>query len=102
MDKEELYDKEIAPVLMEINRKCKENGMSFFSAVQLDDEIMGRTLYFQENASLSIKLADIAIQTAGNIDSLWMWVQKYARKHGHNSVFLHLEGIPEKSSGSFK
>lgn len=100
--KEEYYDNEIAPALMEINRKCKEHGMSFFSAVQLDNNVMGRTLYFQEDASLSIKLADIAIQTQGNVDSLWLWVQKHAREHGHSSVFLHLDGIPEKTKGAQK
>lgn len=35
---EQIYDKEIAPVLAEIAKLCKMTGMSFIACVQYDED----------------------------------------------------------------
>jgi len=97
-DGERWYDKHVAPKLREIAKEAHDHGLSFLAVVEWEPGETGRTAYMQENTGLAIKMANVAAQTKGNVDSLWMWVQRYAREHGHRSLFLHIQGIPENPS----
>ena len=94
---ERYYDDVIAPRLAELAREAQANGLSFLALVEWAPGENGRTHYTVEGTQgFSFRMANWAAKCQGNVDSFWMAVQRYARKHGHGSIFLHIQGIPEQ------
>jgi hypothetical protein len=87
-EREALYDSEIAPVLMELARKCEGNGLSFLAMVEWSPGENGRTVSVRAGAGIALKMALWAMQAQGNADALIMAMQQDGREHGHNSVCL--------------
>jgi len=94
-EKEEIYDKDIAPQLLKIARKCEKEGISFVAHVEWEPGDGGRTETLAKNASIGHRLISWAVACQGNIDTLLMRAIRYAEEHGHSSVYLHLLGVPE-------
>lgn len=90
MDKEELYDKKIAPLLLEISKKCGEVGLSFVACVSPDGKSIWQTTYLQRDADYNIRLVDFTGNANGNFDQVAIASIRYARKTGaeNNSIFL--------------
>lgn len=94
-NQEEFYDREIAPVLAELAKKCQEKNISFCASVEYDPEHMGRgKTEFQAATKpvLEVSCAQILVHYAarcnGNVDALFMAIEKWAAEHGHNSIYL--------------
>jgi isoleucyl-tRNA synthetase len=79
--REKFYDNEIAPVLMTLAGKCQDNGLSMVTK----RPATWTTRCFTADASFGIRMADVAAQARGNVDSLIFALMKYGREHGHNS-----------------
>lgn len=94
--KEEIYDAEIAPRLLEIGKMCQERGLGFSAAVEYEPFSLGRTLALPGESSIAIRMVDAAVQAHGNIDSFLRAVIKYAHQHGHGSIYLTILGVPAK------
>lgn len=94
-EKERYYDEVIAPKLAEIAKDAGEQGLNFVALVEWEPGSLARTACAAMAQGLSFMMANWAAQCCGNVDSFWMAVQKYAMKHGHSSVFLKEQGIPE-------
>lgn len=98
MTKEEIYDSEIAPVLLKLVNRCQEVGMSFVACVEYDpaNQGYGRTEFQMpdEGGKLSAaqRLVHWAARSEGNIDKLMMACDKHGREHGHSSMYLQLAG----------
>lgn len=94
--KEEIYDTEIAPRLLEIGELCQERGLGFSAAVEYEPFGLGRTLALPGKSSIAIRMVDAAVQAHGNLDSFLRAVIKHAHQHGHESVYLTILGVPAK------
>lgn len=84
------YDAEIAPVLLELSRKCQaRKGVNFLAHVEYAKGDVGQTRWYDpESASISTHMAFWASASHGNIDKFLVAAMRYAKKHGHGSVFL--------------
>lgn len=97
MGKEEFYDKEIAPVLADLAKKCQDNDLNLLALCEWDRMQYGRTIAINhEWAGLVILCCNLFAKTHGNVDSLIWAIKEYAQKHGHSSIELHRMGVPER------
>jgi hypothetical protein len=89
-EREQFYDREIAPVLLELARKCRDNGLSIAAMVEWAPAETGRTAALAAGSGVGIRMAELAMQARGNVDSLIFALMKYGKEHGHSSVGLRL------------
>jgi hypothetical protein len=92
MTNEEFYDKEIAPVLLELGKKCLERDMGLFAYVTFDDEGGGRTLMKPANAPGILRWLDVLAQcredVSINIDKFMIASMRDGKERGHSSAIL--------------
>ncbi len=94
MTKEEFYDAEIAPMLLDLIKKCKAEGLSLVAMCEFGPNEMGTTLSIRDGAGIEIVMARMGIQARGNADALLMGLKQHAEKHGHQSAMIELLGVP--------
>ena len=99
---EKYYDMTIAPALLELAKDAQDHDISLLAVCEYAPGETGRTAYLCKGHSLVMSLTNAAAQCRGNVDSLWMWVQRYAMKHGHSSIFLQQQDIPAVSTRSIE
>ncbi|HEX8177831.1 MAG TPA: hypothetical protein VF543_22270 [Pyrinomonadaceae bacterium] len=92
MHNETIYDNEIAPQLLAIAKRCEELGMPFVASVEYETGETGRTEAQAQNASPKQLVIHWAARCNGNVDALFMAIDKYAKEHGHSSIVLQLRG----------
>lgn len=94
-DKEAIYDKEIAPELLRIAERCQELGLSMVSVVEYSPADRGRTMTIQEDASLGMKVIQMAAQTGERLDGLMLAISRYivANRVPHSCIVLERMGI---------
>src|SRR4051812_6344879 len=100
-ERESFYDREIAPVLLELAGKCQDNGLSIAAMVEWEPGETGRTAALAAGSGIGIRVAEMAMRTRGNVDSLIFALMKYGKEHGHSSICLTmlgaaLEGKPSR------
>ena len=98
-EREQFYDREIAPVLMDLADKCESNGLSLAAMVEWEPGETGRTATLSAHAGFGIRMAEAAMRSHGNVDALIMALMKYATESGHSSACLHLLGVPVVPNG---
>lgn len=98
-EREQFYDSEIAPVLLDLARKCKESGLSIAAMVEWDPGETGRTVALAGDSGFGIRMAEAAMQAHGNVDSLIFALMKFGSEKGHGSVCLHQLGVPAVPNG---
>src|SRR3990167_4102306 len=69
---EQQYDEIIAPMLLEVARKCEELWMALVARVEWGPEDSGITQINNDAASVAQRLTQIAAHSKGNIDALCM------------------------------
>ena len=89
-EREDFYDREVAPVLLDLAKKCQDNGLSIAAMVEWDPGETGNTAAIAAKAGFGIRMAEAAMQARGNVDSLIFAIQKYTKEHGHNSICLKM------------
>ena len=96
-DKEEIYDKEIFPLMEKIISICKKHDMPFFASFQFSDDGFCTTAG-RLNGHVVFDYYDAlrhCIEKEGiNIDKFMLWIMKGARKEGHSSIVLNQLKIP--------
>jgi len=90
---EQIYDEQIAPKLLALAKECNEAGLSLVATCEWQPWESGETAFINKDASFAVRLVHAAIKAHGNVDTLMFWLVKYARQHGHSSVFLHQLGV---------
>ncbi|KQN09849.1 hypothetical protein ASE85_02625 [Sphingobium sp. Leaf26] len=91
---EQIYDELIAPKLLEIGKLCEEHGLPVVAQVEYAPGDFGLTQFRPDGASLPMKLMAISARCGGNVDTLFMAIERHAREHGHGSIYLHRLGVP--------
>jgi hypothetical protein len=83
-DKEQFYDEQIAPVLLDLANRCKDAGLSMISTVQYgpENDQRGTTALLQPDASLPMMMAHRCIMTAPNIDAYMIGLARYCNEKG--------------------
>lgn len=80
-ENEQWYDDEIAPLLLEVARRCKTRGVSFIGAVEYNPTDYARTTTFATDAGLAIRMLDFCAQAGTNVDGYIIALMRYCRKH---------------------
>jgi hypothetical protein len=93
-ERESFYDEHIAPGLMDLAKKCQDNGLSISAMVEWDAGETGSTAALAVNAGFGIRMAHAAMQARGNVDTFLIAMMKYATEHGHTSICLQQLGVP--------
>lgn len=89
--KEDFYDTEIAPVLLELSKKCSEKGILLVAAVEFERGV-GKTYSGGKPESADMALVTAAAKAQGNLDLMVMSLARSSFAEGHNSVVLELFG----------
>jgi len=87
---EQIYDNEIAPLLMKAAEICFEHDISMVATVEYNKGDFGSTFNLPTDRSCAMSVNYMAIKSAGNVDALIMGIQKYAREHGHSSIYMEI------------
>jgi hypothetical protein len=90
------YDFEIAPVLMELSRRCESRGMGFVASVEFQPGGNATTANAPAQESINGLLVLWASRSAGNLDKLALAVARHVKETGmpHSSVVLQAMGVP--------
>jgi hypothetical protein len=99
-EREDLYDREIAPALMALAKTCQDNGLSIAAIVEWEPGETGRTAALAANSGFGIRMAETAMRCSNNVDELIFALMKHAREHGHSSACLHQLGVPTTPKGT--
>lgn len=86
---ESVYDKEIAPQLFALSKRCEDLGMSLVAQVEWAPTEAGSTFALAEGSSFAIRLVKLACEVRGNVDGLISALCKHDPTGG-NSIFLHV------------
>jgi hypothetical protein len=100
--KEDLYDKEVYPLMKRIIDICKSNNIPMFAVFQCaDDEFCSSMRYRVDDAHRVFKFFDAIHQSiegdSVNIDKFMFWVMKEAKKSGHCSIVLNQLGVSQEA-----
>lgn len=91
-EREAFYDREIAPLLLELANKCQANDMSLVASVEWEPGKAGRTMSVRDTAGIALNMVRWAAEAQGNADSLILRMKKHGEEYGHNSMCLHMLG----------
>ena len=87
-ENEAFYDKEIAPALAELSKKCFDRGFPFLAVFGNKSDTYATNSIDLNKDSAAMRLIYYAIKCHGNVDALFMNIEKDAEKFGDNSVYL--------------
>lgn len=95
--KEQIYDKQIAPILLEAGKIAKEHGIDFLACVDIASEehpygTAETRCIDMSTAHAAMRLVEFAILARGNVDSLMIGLTKDQRGKPHNSMVLTMLG----------
>lgn len=91
---EAIYDAKIAPALKRVMEICAKEGMGMLAVVEFGKGEIGRSEVAPQGSCMEMHITRMAARCHGNIDALIMGIMKYARAHGHSSIFLKQLGVP--------
>ena len=102
MSYEEWYDAEIAPVLLDLAKRCEERGMSFIASVEYAPDERGGTYALNKDAGLAMHMLHICSRTAPNVDAYAMALVKHFRAKGigHGGSIILSRIIPDETGAS--
>lgn len=99
MSKQEaFYDDVIAPELLRIGKLAQDNGVSLLALAEWEPGETSSTVTMQAGSSFAMRMAKAAIDARGNVDALFIAIERYARENGHSSTYLAQLGVPLKPS----
>ena len=97
MSKEEVYDKQIAPLMTRIIEICQAHKIKMHASFELDEGLMCTTnLNHGETSPVALRLMLYASKAGDNFDAFMSAVRRDAAEYGHTSIALELLGVPAK------
>lgn len=92
VEREAVYDAEIAPALMAIAKRCEDCGMSIVAEVEWNPAELagGRTVALAEGSSFAIRLVKLAAEVKGNIDGMLIALRKSNVPGLDRSMFMRI------------
>ena len=94
-ENERWYDEEIAPVLLELAKRCQERDMSFLNSVEYDPGNTGETCVLGSRAGFKAKSIYAAIKSHGNVDALIKALYAEIEKRGETKVSVYMTWIKQ-------
>ena len=98
VDKEQVYDQRIHPIMTELIRICEEEDIPMFATFQYADESFCTSALSTGHILIDhLRAVSQCSQGSGvNVDKYMFWVAKKVREEGkgHSSIFLNQAGIP--------
>ncbi len=93
-EREAFYDTEIAPILIDLAKRCQDAGLSFVATAEWEPGEGGTTMALQAARSLSIETAMVAARSRNNVDTIIMHLMRCGSERGHSSMCLKILGVP--------
>ena len=90
MTPEQVYDQEIAPLLLRAGQIAERHGIALTCLVQWAEGETGRTETMPHDRWPEARLASLGVRARGNVDALISAIRKDGEKRGHNSIWLRL------------
>ena len=87
---EEIYDKEVAPLLKQLAERFEKAGLSFVAVCEYEKGETGITTKVQQDANPILRMTGYASLTNGNVDALIRLLLEDGRRFGHGSIFLSI------------
>jgi hypothetical protein len=81
MDDEQWYDKEIAPTLLDLSKKCEARGISLVAVVEYAPGERGRTSTISDGAGLEMRMLDFCARAGSNVDAYILALIRYCRRN---------------------
>lgn len=80
---EEIYDKEIAPALLDLVAKCKAAGIPFAALVEYEPGKVAETVWaIEKMQSLTMVMTVLAIKAQSNVDRFFINLGRWCNKKG--------------------
>lgn len=79
--REEIYDQEIAPVLLKLGEKLKQLDMSMVAVVEYAPGERGDTFVMGKDSGIEMQFLTLCAQTVPNIDSFILNVQRWCKRN---------------------
>jgi hypothetical protein len=95
-DLEEVYDRDIHPLVERISLICRQNQVPMFLTFQDGKESFRNSCLNPEKSQFQTIFLHLWLSETWSFDEFMKRVITDARKNGHNSLFLTAMGIPEK------
>lgn len=86
--KEQIYDEQVAPLLMQAAKICKEAEIPIVAQVEYAEGDFGLTSCLGENPSVSMLILHWAALSKGNLDLLVIKASRWNNGRPHNSIVL--------------
>lgn len=80
-DNEKFYDDEIAPMLLEVSKRCEAMAISFIGVVEYEHGSRGRTSTIHSDAGLEMRMLDFCARTGSNVDAYIISLIRYCRRN---------------------
>lgn len=81
-NKEEIYDKEIAPLLKVVGERCTEAKIPFVGVAEYAKSSRGTTFYLPAECDLSMIMLNHCAKMGTNVDGYIIGLVKYAKEKG--------------------
>lgn len=97
-ENEDWYDREIAPALAALARRCGDRGIGMLAVVEFQPGQRGGTYLTTPNDTVGQQMIRICMQAAPNLDAFLLAFSRHCRKHGvdtSESVVLRAIGRME-------
>jgi hypothetical protein len=78
---EEIYDTEIAPLLMQAGRICEQHGLAMVAVVEYEKEKRGETRLLPDGSGLAMEMLSMLAASGNNIDGFLINVIKFCNKN---------------------
>lgn len=79
---EEWYDKEIAPILLELANKCGDRGMAFVSVVEYEAGKRSQTTRLPDGSGLAMVMLNHCAKMGENVDGYVLGLKRYCDING--------------------
>ncbi len=82
MTGEEIYDQQIAPLLLQVAKLCEQHGMAMVATVEFAPNNRGCTHTLPADAGLAMKMAYLLTKTGVNVDGYIINLVRMCRELG--------------------
>lgn len=95
MDKEAIYDEQIAPLLLAAGTIARDNGIDLLACVDISSDsdryaVAETRCIDLQNAQAAMRLVQFAIVARGNVDNLIISLARDQEGKPHSSLFLKM------------
>lgn len=102
---EEIYDEQIAPLLLQAVQLCEKHGLAMVAVVEYAKEERGTTRVLPDGSGLAMRMLSMLAASGNHIDSFLMAVIKFCNREGiplDESMFIGKYGTTQRAAQAAK